>query len=480
MFIIQLNHATVVIDGNTILKDISWEWKKGDSWGIVGKNGTGKTTFLKLIRGEIFPENYDDRNCAPRLYRLEGEISTSPIGIKEKIGYIGPELRMLYRRQGWILTARETVATGFFDSHLLYHKPTKKQWQAVDNMLETVGMTRFAQVNIQKLSQGQAARVLLARALVSNPPALILDEVYDGLDTKTQHKLTFLLQEIQQKGTSIIYAGHDFHDLPQWINQIVTINDSTIKTSARKTAKAKDENPSKETPLNRITFIEQSHATVSPDNCIFYLKHVDLYLSKNHIIKDLSWAMLPNENWVITGENGAGKSTFLRLLYGDLFHAENGGSVFRFGKENGNMWDIRENIGYVSYESQSDFSRDVTVIETIALGKRLLFGQFDTLTKGELNAARKVIEEFGIQAIAARKFSDLSHGQRRMTFIARAFINKPKVLLLDEPMSGLDKKSRTMIRKLLGQLIDKGIQLVIASHNLSEDLPKRSFKRLAF
>ncbi len=478
MYLVRLKHATVRTDGKIILKDISWHWKPGESWGIIGTNGTGKTTFLRLVRGEIFPENYDAPHAtAPRLYFMDGIASISPIGVKEKIGYIGPELRLLYRKQRWDLSARDTVASGFFDSNLLYNKPTRQQWQEIDAMLETVGMQDLAPVSIQRLSQGQAARVLLARALVGNPQALILDEVCDGLDANAQEKLMLLLREIQAKGVGILYAAHDIHDIPEWIDRILVINDGTVKEIQRPEIRKKQQARNK----NKTALKEASRDTLgNPMEAVFYLDNVDIFLGKKQVLKQLSWVMQKNENWVITGKNGAGKSTLLRLLYGGIFHAENGGKVFRFGKEDGNLWDIRENIGYVSYEMQADFSYSVNALETVALGKRLIFGQFDILDKTELNAARQLMRQLGLTDIMRQPFSDLSHGQRRIVFIARALINKPKVLLLDEPMSGLDQKARSMVRDLLTKLMDKGIQLVIATHHPAEDLPNRPFHHLKF
>src|SRR5258706_16404531 len=121
--LIELHHVAVALDGITVLRDISWQLRPGEQWAILGGNGSGKSTFLKLVRGELWPRP----GKGQRIYRLGGVTQTTSVGVRERISSVSPELQERYLQQEWRLTAQEVVYSGFQNGDYVYRCPTEQQ-----------------------------------------------------------------------------------------------------------------------------------------------------------------------------------------------------------------------------------------------------------------------------------------------------------------------------------------------------------------
>jgi molybdate transport system ATP-binding protein len=172
----------------------------------------------------------------------------------------------------------------------------------------------------------------------------------------------------------------------------------------------------------------------------------------------------------VFGANGAGKTSFLKLLYGDLSPAL-GGSIERTGYPRGTpIAEWKRRIGYVSPELQADYAVNVTVRDLVASGRYASIGLSDAPTAADLRAAERWLRFFRLASCADRRPSELSYGQVRRALIARALAAGPRMLLLDEPLTGLDPKQRAAIKGLLRRLMGTGLTIIVAVHH-PEDLP---------
>jgi ABC-type molybdenum transport system ATPase subunit/photorepair protein PhrA len=224
-------------------------------------------------------------------------------------------------------------------------------------------------------------------------------------------------------------------------------------------------------------------ATVGPARraaapTLIRLRSVDLYVEYRPVLRSLDWELRQGEHWAVFGGNGAGKSSFLRLLYGDLSPAL-GGRIERRGFPRGApiaAW--KRHVGLVSPELQTDYAVDVSLLDLVASGRHASIGLVAPATAADRRAALLWLDFFGLRACATRRPRELSYGQLRRALFARALAAKPRILLLDEPLTGLDPRQRSMLKGFLARLMSRGVTLVMAVHH-PEDLPAGRFLGLA-
>jgi ABC-type molybdenum transport system ATPase subunit/photorepair protein PhrA len=200
------------------------------------------------------------------------------------------------------------------------------------------------------------------------------------------------------------------------------------------------------------------------------LSNVDLYVDYRPVLRAVDWQLRAGEQWAVLGANGAGKSSFLKLLYGDLSPAL-GGRIERDGLPRGApiaQW--KRQVGYVSPELQSDYAIDVPLVELVASGRHASIGLVATLSTPDRRRARHWLRFFDLLPLADQRPRELSYGQMRRALFARALAADPRVLLLDEPLTGLDPEQRALMKRFLQRLMALGVSLVMAVHH-TEDLP---------
>ena len=207
------------------------------------------------------------------------------------------------------------------------------------------------------------------------------------------------------------------------------------------------------------------------------LSKVDLYVGYRQVLRDVNWQLRRGEHWSVFGANGAGKSSFLKLLYGDLSPAL-GGTIRRRGIPRGApIFAWKKRVGYVSPELQTQYSSGSSVLELVASGRHASIGLAQPMSAADATVARRWLKFFELRKVAGRRPRELSYGQLRRALIARAMAAAPDILLLDEPLTGLDPRQRALMKRLLERLMKAQVTLVAAVHH-AEDLPRGMHKAL--
>ena len=203
-----------------------------------------------------------------------------------------------------------------------------------------------------------------------------------------------------------------------------------------------------------------------------------MYLDRVPVLHRVNWEMRSGEHWAITGPNGAGKSTFLKLLLGEQ-HPAMGGTIERFNEARRHtLWEIRAQVGYVGPDLQTAYREDLTVAQVVASGFFASVGLLDDVTAAQWERVRAVLAQADLGPLAGQNYLRLSYGQRRRVLLARALVHEPKVLLLDEPLDGLDTDSIALMRRELAALGNGQVALIVVAHR-PEDLPVLPWQRLA-
>jgi molybdate transport system ATP-binding protein len=210
---VHLRNVTIRYGEKVILSNITWEVKSGDHWALSGPNGAGKSTLLSLITADN-PQAYAQNLTLFDRKRGTGE---SIWDIKKRIGYVSPELHVYFREPG---TVFNVVGSGLFDTLGVYKKISETQKKRIDSWLVIFGISHLSARMFQQISTGEQRMVLLARALVKNPPLLILDEPCQGLDEEQIQRVKEILNYIcSNSQTTLIYVSHYASDIPACINQ---------------------------------------------------------------------------------------------------------------------------------------------------------------------------------------------------------------------------------------------------------------------
>ena len=200
--IIRFDKVSIAYDDKPIVTNIAWEVKPGQFWQLIGPNGSGKSTLLSLITGEN-PKAYGQNITIFDRKKGSGE---SIWDLKSKIGHFSTNFAELFQRNH---TVEHMVLSGFFDSVGLYAKPSGLQQQKALQWLDIIDMKHLKNVCFNRLTLGQQRLVLIVRALIKQPPLLILDEPFEGLDQENTNLVAQLLNTLIEKTEiTLIYVSH--------------------------------------------------------------------------------------------------------------------------------------------------------------------------------------------------------------------------------------------------------------------------------
>ncbi|QJC21479.1 metal ABC transporter ATP-binding protein [Arcanobacterium buesumense] len=200
--LLQVADVSVRLGGRNVLTGISFDVEAGQLIGLIGPNGAGKTTLMRAINGLIPTFN--------------GTITRNA-----KIGYV-PQSRQI--EWDYPMSLEQLVATSFIPHRRWFSRLGKAEWQAVYRALDTVGLADYSERALAELSGGQKQRLLVARALVTEPSLLLLDEPFTGLDYPNQDSLTDLFTSLANDGVGIIMSTHDLPGAVDTSSHLLMLN----------------------------------------------------------------------------------------------------------------------------------------------------------------------------------------------------------------------------------------------------------------
>lgn len=459
--LIELSNCSLILDEHPVLDEISFTLRRGERWALVGANGSGKTMLLKMLRGDVWPTPTGRQRRRSTL-------------AKEQIAYVGPERQDKYIRYDWNLTVTQVVTTGLFDEDIPLTQPTHAQRERVTRVLRRFGLWGLRQRRILTLSYGQRRLALVARLFASNAPVLLLDEVFNGLDVRAKEKLTVALER-PRGGHDWVLTSHRPKELPKNVTHIARIEHGRIVSAgpigkegvavSRHHVAAPRSRPALDLARSKG---DSKAASSAP---LVIIRNADIYRDYRPVIRKLDWTLGRGEHWAILGPNGSGKSSLLNLIYGDL-HPALGGTIEREGAPRGtHIEGWKKRVGWVSPELQADHYLAKSIEEIVISGRYASIGLNDAPTHADRRAAARWLEFFNIDRLRARGPRQVSYGQMRIALLARAMINDPELLLLDEPCTGLDGDVRATVLGFIQQLAEHGTQIVMAVHDEEDIVP---------
>ena len=224
MEIIRFEHVNVAYENENVLHDIHLSIKEGEHTAILGANGSGKSTLLKLFSNDLYPRYSDSMKK-----EIFGKSVWDIWELKKHLGIITNDLHYQFSERAPDLSGFEVALSGFFSSfHLYEHQGFKSEHTTkVEEVLAFLEITHLRNKRISEMSTGELRKCIIARALVHNPKAMILDEPTVGLDIKAQLGFVQLLRKIAQERT-IILVTHHLEEIFEEINHVVLIKQGSI------------------------------------------------------------------------------------------------------------------------------------------------------------------------------------------------------------------------------------------------------------
>jgi iron complex transport system ATP-binding protein len=206
---LEIREVTYTVNGRKILDAVSWKVERGEHWAILGPNGAGKTTLLKIVCGYLWPNGGGE-------VRRQGEKLVDLRELRRSIGWVTSALNYSIPKDEAVLS---TVLSGRYAqvgfSVLKWEAPSKKDYRLAQQHLDELGCSELAQMPFGSLSQGEQQKVLIARARMSKPYLIILDEPCAGLDPGAREKFLASLQTLglQKEAPSLVYVTHHLEEI---------------------------------------------------------------------------------------------------------------------------------------------------------------------------------------------------------------------------------------------------------------------------
>lgn len=476
--LITLDNVTVRLRDRWYLRNTNWEIKQGEHWAVSGPNGSGKTTLAQTLAGRIPVV----RGTVHRHFMVSE-------GLEKSILSVSSEERSELNRQEGVLDQARHFSGKIFDE-TLGHELFRPFLQDGDSAAVKRMEAACSDLDIQEmlvrplhsLSTGELSKLLVARAVVSPPVFLILDEPFDGLDPSSRKQMEGVLAGLMARKVHLLLITHRIDEIFPGLTHVLLMNNGAIAARGKKSEVLQDgkmhslfqETASLEQSGIPLIGGEWRHDASSAASALIEMEQVRVHYGPVQVLDQISWTMHAGENWAITGPNGSGKSTLLNLISGDELQAY-ANSIRVFGKKRGSgesVWDIKQKIGTVSHSLFTRYQKNLSVFETVCSGFFDSIGLYRNCTPGQKATAREWIRLLGIEALLECPFQHLSQGQRALALITRAMVKSPLLLLLDEPCAGLDWSNRQRVLELIELIGSRtATHIIYVTHHQEELVP---------
>ncbi len=451
---------------------------QGEQVAIVGGNGAGKSILVGILTG-VHP-------------LIAGD------GVKYDFGDDAPSNK-IFDNIKYIAFRDSTAASGASDGGYFYQQRWNStildesplvcdELPAVDDNLEPFKRSLFELFQIDKiydkrlvlLSSGEMRKFQITKALLSSPQVLIMDNPFIGLDAKTRDLLHGLLNDLAKlRDVQIVLVLSKTDDIPKFITHIIEVEQRNCKA---KCTHAEYDARQRELPANilpeelrcAIADMAIDEAKMPSSENVAELRGVSICYGERTILKSLDWVVKRGERWALSGENGAGKSTLLSLVCADNPQGY-ACDIALFGRDRGtgeSIWDIKRHIGYVSPEMHRAYLLPNPAVEIVASGLHDTVGLNRKLQAEHVEISMFWMKIFGVDHLEKRLFTQLSSGEQRLVLLARAFVKDPALLILDEPLHGLDMKNRRRVTEIIEEVSLRPNKSIIMVTHYPAELPK--------
>jgi inositol transport system ATP-binding protein len=455
--ILSVTHLTKSFGGVKALDNVEFDLQKGEVHALMGENGAGKSTFMKTLMGLVSPDS--------------GEITFEGNSLKNQSvqQILGLGISMIHQE---ILAVEElTVAQNIF----LGRENNKFGWlsnkiidQKAQEIIESLGLNIKAQTKVKNLKIAEKQMVEIAKAISNNAKIIIMDEPTSALSENEVATLFRIIRELKSIGVSIIYISHKMEEIYEIADRITVLRDGKYIA----TQKTKDLN--EKSLINLMVGREisdifpKSEKVNSATKPVFSVKN----FSSNGKFEGINFEINAGEVLGVAGLMGAGRSEIARAIYG--LDASSTGEIV-INTQNISINSPKEaiinGIGYVGEDRKLDgFVPNLSIKQNLSLSSLSNYAKNWFINSDlEEEASQKMSTDLKVKpANLNQKVKNISGGNQQKVVIGKALLTNPKLLILDEPTRGIDIGAKFEIYKLINQLKDNGLAILLISSELPE------------
>ncbi|MCH5311949.1 MAG: ATP-binding cassette domain-containing protein [Prevotella sp.] len=458
---------------------VDFEMLDGEHIAIVGRNGAGKTMLVDIITGKHPLLMHDpEYNFAPSTRKLVSD-NIKYIAFRDSYGDSDGTYYLQQRwNQGEIDEQTPVVGDVLEHAYLINGDDTPERRTFQKHLYDFFKMEHLLDKYVILLSSGELRKLQLIKVMLGNPRVLIMDNPFIGLDAGTREQLRDILGTLcREHALQIMLVLSKTDDIPDFITHVVEVKDMVVgkKVTLDEYLARKEKTPSKVLDDNKEKAIEQLPYKNEDYKAqeVVNMHKVSIRYGERTILKELDWKVMNGERWALSGENGAGKSTLLSLVCADnpQSYACN---IVLFDDRRGTgetIWDIKKHIGYVSPEMHRAYHRDLPAIRIVASGLKDSVGLYVKPRPEEYDICRWWLDIFGLKGKEDTSFLNLSSGEQRLVLLARAFVKDPELLILDEPLHGLDDYNRRLVKDVIEAFCKRKNKTMIMVTHYKEEYP---------
>ena len=437
---------------------------------VFGPNGSGKTQWVEQLRRQLasdsvrylaFSDAYGP--ATDKAYYLQ---------LRWNQHDIDPETPTV----GQLLEKRKRESTAW-SADGTATSAANEEW--IDQLYDLFSMRQLLDKYVILLSSGELRKFQLIKTLISHPTTLILDNPYIGLDAEARNQLNTLFPMLaHQQGIRLYLLLSRSADMPSFADEIINTESFNEATNHNSQFSARPKDACKARILRSATSGDALLAKNS--QLVIDMKDVNIRYGERTILRDLDWQVREGERWALLGENGSGKSTLLSLICADNPQSY-ACDITLFGQQRGtgeSIWEIKKRIGYVSPEMHRSYLRSIPALLVVASGLKDTVGLYVRPTEAERQQCLWWMRLFDVEALADRPFTQLSSGEQRLVLVVRAFVKDPELLILDEPLHGLDDHNRFLVRQQIEAFCARRSKTLIMVTHYEEELPQCITHRL--
>lgn len=465
-----------------LAESVTLDFMAGEHIAIVGPNGAGKSLLVDMLTGK-YPLREGE---------LTYDFSPSPTKtVYDNIKYIafrdtyGSADANYYYQQRWNAHDQEDAPEVREMLGEVKEEALKQQ------LFELFRIEPLLDKKIILLSSGELRKFQLTKTLLTAPRILVMDNPFIGLDAPTRELLFNLLEQLTRLGSlQIILVLSMLDDIPSFITHVVPVEGMKAGEKMEREAylqafrtddsvRIQEEGALMEELQQRILALPYDNTNYTSDEVV-KLNKVSIRYDDRTILKELDWTVMRGEKWALSGENGSGKSTLLSLVCADNPQSY-ACDISLFGRKRGtgeSIWEIKKHIGYVSPEMHRAYLKNLPAIEIVASGLHDSIGLYKRPHAEQMYVCEWWMDIFGIAALKDKPFLQLSSGEQRLALLARAFVKDPELLILDEPLHGLDTYNRRRVKKIIEAFCRRRDKTMIMVTHYENELPGTITNRL--